>query len=81
MFTKDRAVYEKFWDGLEVGLVNWNIRTVGASSRLPFGGLKKSGNHLPTALPSTQYCTYPVASLEVAEPKQLAPNSPGLNWK
>jgi succinylglutamic semialdehyde dehydrogenase len=81
VFTKDRAVYDRCWDGLEVGLVNWNRSTVGASSRLPFGGLKKSGNHLPTALPSTLYCTYPVASLETAEPKPIQPTSPGLNWK
>jgi succinylglutamic semialdehyde dehydrogenase len=80
VFSKDRAIYEKFWDGLEVGLVNWNKSTVGASSRLPFGGLKKSGNHFPTALSATTYCTYPVASLEVAEPKLVA-TSPGLNWK
>lgn len=80
IFTRDRATYEKCWDGLESGLVNWNRTTVGASSRLPFGGLKKSGNHFPTALPSTLYCTYPVASLETAEPKPLNPTSPGLNW-
>jgi succinylglutamic semialdehyde dehydrogenase len=80
VFTKDRAVYDKFWEGLEAGLINWNRTTVGASSRLPFGGLKKSGNHFPTALPSTQYCTYPVASLESVEPK-FNPSSPGLNWK
>jgi succinylglutamic semialdehyde dehydrogenase len=81
VFTRDHAVYEKCWDGLEAGLINWNRTTVGASSRLPFGGLKKSGNHFPTALPSTLYCTYPVSSLETAEPKPLAPTSPGLNWK
>jgi succinylglutamic semialdehyde dehydrogenase len=81
VFTKSRTTYDKFWDGLEAGIVNWNNRTVGASSKMPFGGLKKSGNHFPTALPSTLYCTYPVASLEVAEPKPITPNSPGLNWK
>jgi succinylglutamic semialdehyde dehydrogenase len=81
VFTRDRATYETCWDGLEFGLVNWNRTTVGASSKLPFGGLKKSGNHFPTALPSTLYCTYPVASLETAEPKPVNPTSPGLNWK
>lgn len=80
VFTQDRATYEAFWDGLQMGLINWNKSTVGASSRLPFGGLKKSGNHFPTALTATFYCTYPVASLEVSEPKPAAP-MPGLNWK
>jgi hypothetical protein len=36
---------------------------------------------MPTALPSTLYCAYPVASLEVAEPQFAAPTTPGLNWK
>jgi succinylglutamic semialdehyde dehydrogenase len=81
VFTKDRALYEKFVDGLHMGLVNWNKSTVGASSRLPFGGFKKSGNHFPTALTAVSYCTSPVASLEVAEPKPVAKDAyPGLNW-
>jgi succinylglutamic semialdehyde dehydrogenase len=81
VFTRDRALYEKLWDGLEFGLINWNKSTVGASSRLPFGGLKKSGNHFPTALFAANYCAFPVASLEVAEPKQVTgAGYPGLNW-
>lgn len=82
VFCRDKQVYEKLWDGLEMGLINWNKSTVGASSRLPFGGLKKSGNHFPTAVTATQYCTAPVASLEVAEPKPVNTGAyPGLNWK
>jgi len=82
VFSKDRAVYEKARDGLDFGLINWNKSTVGASSRLPFGGFKKSGNHFPTALSAALYCASPVASLEVAEPKLPAVTVyPGLNWK
>jgi succinylglutamic semialdehyde dehydrogenase len=81
IFTSDRANYEKAVEDLEMGLVNWNKSTVGASSRLPFGGFKKSGNHFPTALTSTLYCAAPIASLEVAEPKLAGPNAyPGMNW-
>lgn len=80
VFTQSREVFEACRDDLEMGLVNWNKSTVGASSRLPFGGLKKSGNHLPTALTATQYCAYPVASLEVAKPNFVTPKTPGLNW-
>lgn len=80
VFTQTEAVYREAWDSLQMGLVNWNKSTVGASSRLPFGGLKKSGNHFPTAVNSTLYCTYPVASLEVAEPVLPAQMSPGLVW-
>jgi len=65
VFTGARATYEKCVEDLEMGLVNWNKSTVGASSKLPFGGVKKSGNHFPTALTSTLYCTVPVSSLEM----------------
>lgn len=83
IFTKSRTHYEQCVDQLEVGLVNWNKSTAGASSRLPFGGFKKSGNHFPTALTATLYCAAPIASLEVAEPKGAAEagaKMPGLNW-
>ena len=64
VFTQDRKTYLRCLDGLQFGLIHWNKSTVGASSQLPFGGLKKSGNHFPTAISAAQYCTYPVASLE-----------------
>jgi succinylglutamic semialdehyde dehydrogenase len=83
VFTRDRSVYEKAFHELEFGIINWNKMTVGASSQLPFGGFKKSGNHFPTALTATLYCTAPVASLEVERPKDSPPFStfPGLEWK
>lgn len=78
VFTSDRAQYEKSLLELKSGIINWNRSTVGASSRLPFGGLKKSGNHFPTAISASNYCAYPVASLEIAEPKMAATLLPGL---
>jgi succinylglutamic semialdehyde dehydrogenase len=83
VFSKSEKIYRNCLDELEVGLVNWNKATVGASSRLPFGGLKKSGNHFPTALSAPLYCTSPVASLEVSDPQSVsdsASKNPGLNW-
>ncbi|OGQ17671.1 MAG: N-succinylglutamate 5-semialdehyde dehydrogenase [Deltaproteobacteria bacterium RIFCSPHIGHO2_02_FULL_40_11] len=64
VFTKDRASYETVFQNSKTGLINWNRSTVGASSKLPFGGMGKSGNGYPTALFAPYYCTYPVASLE-----------------
>lgn len=81
VFTKSDEVYQQAWDDLEVGLVNLNKSTAGASSALPFGGLKKSGNHHPTALPATLYCTYPVASLETRQLDGSKAAYPGFNWK
>lgn len=81
VFTAKRAQYEKCLEDLVMGLVNWNRSTIGASSKLPFGGLKKSGNHFPTAVSATLYCTAPVASLEVSDPRIASPTQyPGLNW-
>jgi succinylglutamic semialdehyde dehydrogenase len=80
IFSKSRKVYEHGLENLQMGLVNWNKGTTGASARLPFGGFKKSGNHFPTGVAASLYCTSPVASLEIAEPKPVSP-MPGLNWK
>jgi succinylglutamic semialdehyde dehydrogenase len=64
LFTKDRSLYEKALLEARVGLLNWNRTTNGASSRLPFGGMGKSGNDRPSAHYAIQYCSVPVASLE-----------------
>jgi succinylglutamic semialdehyde dehydrogenase len=80
VYTRSRRVFEECYRDLEFGIVNWNRSTVGSSSRLPFGGLKKSGNHRPTALTSVQYCTYPVATHEISESKPPVSIFPGLVW-
>lgn len=64
LFTQNRDFYEKALRELNVGLLNWNRTTNGASSKLPFGGTKKSGNDRPSAHHAVYYCTTPVASLE-----------------
>lgn len=64
LFTKDKNLYEESLLKSRVGLLNWNRTTNGASSRLPFGGMGKSGNDRPSAHFAIQYCTIPVASLE-----------------
>lgn len=64
LFTKNKELYETALLKARVGLLNWNRTTNGASSRLPFGGMGKSGNDRPSAHFAIQYCTVPVASLE-----------------
>ena len=81
VFTSDREKYLQAVQNLQVGLLNWNRSTAGASSKLPFGGLKKSGNHFPTARLAGNYCTTPVACLENPTPSADAPNIPGLEIK
>ncbi len=64
IFTKSKDLYKKTYKTLNIGLLNWNRTTNGASSRLPFGGTKKSGNDRPSAHHAVYYCTTPMASLE-----------------
>lgn len=64
LFTRNRDLYNEALLKARVGLLNWNRTTNGASSRLPFGGMGKSGNDRPSAHFAIQYCTVPVASLE-----------------
>jgi succinylglutamic semialdehyde dehydrogenase len=79
VFTRDSSRFRAVADELEAGVVNWNRGTVGSSSRLPFGGVKESGNHRPAGLYSALYCADPVAELHVAEPG-VGATAPGLRF-
>jgi len=78
VFTRDRARYERCIGRVATGLLNWNRGTIGASSRLPFGGLRRSGNHRPAGVASTLYCTFHQAHLESEEPLDPAKLPPGM---
>jgi succinylglutamic semialdehyde dehydrogenase len=60
-----RDLYEQFYKGIRAGVVNWNRPTTGASGALPFGGVQLSGNYRPSGFWAADYCSYPVASIEV----------------
>jgi succinylglutamic semialdehyde dehydrogenase len=64
---------------VRVGCLNWNRGTIGASGKLPFGGLGRSGNDRPTGVSATLYCTIPQAHLESEsgfDPATLPPGMP-----
>lgn len=61
--------YNRFWANIRAGIVNWNRPTNGASSEAPFGGVGLSGNHRPAAFYAADYCAYPVASVEMDQPR------------
>lgn len=78
LFTKNQALYQKALLEARVGILNFNRTTNGASSRLPFGGMGKSGNDRPSAHFAIQYCSVPVASLEdptAFDPSQALPGT------
>ncbi len=79
LFSKNKSLYEESLLKARVGLLNWNRTTNGASSRLPFGGMGKSGNDRPSADFAIQYCTVPVASLEDPTPFDKTKMLPGIS--
>ena len=78
LFSKNESLYKKALLESRVGLLNWNRTTNGASSKLPFGGMGKSGNDRPSAHFAIQYCTVPVASLEDRTPFDATKMVPGV---
>lgn len=79
LISDDASLYEKFRTEVRAGIINWNQQLTGASSGAPFGGVGRSGNHRPSAYLAADYCSYPVASIEVPELKLPAQLPPGLS--
>ncbi|WP_126173586.1 succinylglutamate-semialdehyde dehydrogenase [Altericroceibacterium xinjiangense] len=68
LVSADAALWDRFFDTVRAGVVNFNRPTAGASGAMPFGGIGDSGNHHPSAYYAADYCAYPVASLEAPKP-------------
>ncbi len=78
VFTASEDRWKRIVPHLRAGCINWNVGTAGASSRLPFGGLGRSGNNRPAGSFSLDYCAMPIAHLEertdaVALPQGMRP--------
>ncbi len=67
VFTRDPEIYNLCLRDIDSGLLNLNRSTVGATARLPFGGVKDSGNHRPAAVSMIDACVSSVASLETLD--------------
>lgn len=65
VFSKDKNIFKMCVEEIDSGLVNFNRSTVGASAKLPFGGVKNSGNYRPAALTTIDACVYQMSCLEV----------------
>jgi succinylglutamic semialdehyde dehydrogenase len=79
VMTLDRRRYEHCVGRIRAGILNWNRGTVGASGRLPFGGLGQSGNDRPAGILAGLYCSFPQAHLEYEgglDPAALPPGVP-----
>ena len=76
LLSDDPKKYQRFFQTVKAGLINWNKPTTGASSSLPFGGVGCSGNNRPSAYFAADYCAYPIASQEqsaIEMPDKLLP--------
>jgi succinylglutamic semialdehyde dehydrogenase len=79
VMSRDHSKYRHCVGRIRTGVLNWNKGTVGASGRLPFGGVGRSGNDHPAGILSTVYCTFPQAHLENDgdfDPEALPPGMP-----
>ena len=64
LFTRQEDLARRAFQKARVGVFHWNLSSNGASSRLPFGGLCRSGNDRPAGLFAVHNCTTPVACLQ-----------------
>lgn len=78
LLSEDAQEYERFFDAVRSGVINWNMPTTGASSRAPFGGLGVSGNCRPSGYLAADYTAYPVASQECEHLHSPAILPPGV---
>lgn len=69
LISDNKNNFQEFFNTVKAGIINWNKPTTGASSRLPFGGVKHSGNNRPSGYFAADYCSYPIASLEQKTPQ------------
>ncbi|MCS7465246.1 succinylglutamate-semialdehyde dehydrogenase [Stieleria sp. ICT_E10.1] len=78
LLSDDRERFDVFRNRIRAGVVNWNQATIGASGRLPFGGLGASGNHRPSGYFAADYCSDASAMLESDSLSMPATIMPGI---
>jgi succinylglutamic semialdehyde dehydrogenase len=76
LLSDEQSAFDYFIDRIDAGIVNWNRQTTGASGRLPFGGIGRSGNHRPSGYHAADYCSHSVSSLE--KPELILPEQIGV---
>jgi succinylglutamic semialdehyde dehydrogenase len=80
LISDNSDLYQKFFNRVRAGVVNWNRQTTGATGKMPFGGVGISGNHRPSGYFAADYCSYPVASLETDRVILPEPLTPGIDF-
>ncbi len=78
IFTHDKSIYDLCLRDIDAGLINLNRSTVGASARLPFGGVKSSGNGHPAAVSMIDSTVHLISSLETQDVGSSTTNLQGI---
>lgn len=78
LLSDNKRLYDQFFRRVRAGVINWNRQTTGASGKMPFGGVGWSGNHRPSGYYAADYCSYPIASIEISRVKMPSVLSPGI---
>jgi succinylglutamic semialdehyde dehydrogenase len=81
VFTASAEAFETAADALRVGVLHWNRATAGASGRLPFGGIRDSGNHRPAGILAGTACAYPLAVTLPPPDTEPLPGWPGISFE
>lgn len=81
LLSTERSDYDSMLLKARAGIVNWNKPLTGASSNAPFGGIGASGNHRPSAYYASDYCSWPMASVETETLTLPETTLPGLHFK
>ncbi len=69
IYSASKDIYNESLKELEVGMVNWNRPTIESSFKLPFGGIKRSGNRFTGGVTAPLFCTHYQSTLELDSPK------------
>lgn len=80
VFTQSAEAFECAADELRVGVLHWNKSSAGASGRLPFSGVKASGNHRPAGILMGTSCVYPMGVLLSPKTPPALPTWPGISF-
>jgi succinylglutamic semialdehyde dehydrogenase len=78
LISDDEELFKQFHETIDAGIINFNAPLTGASSYSPFGGIKCSGNHRPSAYYAVNYCNYPCSSIVEKSLKLPINLSPGV---
>lgn len=63
LISEDKQIQEEIFYRAKVGLLNYNRSTCGASPKMPFGGMGRSGNDRPGGVSMIASCVTPVSLL------------------